>query len=236
MSARLFTQVQDQAAKWSKTLQPKKCSVNVQIYSSMGTQSLSYIHTTLQELNNGNIHPCNRIYSASQTKWEMASHLVNWTNGFPCLIGQWCSWIRNSLKSMVQKIILTLDMAPGFWTILVHPHGHHKLPLIFVNKQYTFTWLPFGYANSPTKFNKACPDMRAWGSLIYVDEILMRSTTIKAHLAESDHVLEQLAKAGTKIILHKHQWCKAKEKICWPDDWPKWCWIPVQLHSGHTEY
>lgn len=38
MSASLFAQVQDQAAKVNKTLEPKKCSLNMQAYSSVSTQ------------------------------------------------------------------------------------------------------------------------------------------------------------------------------------------------------
>ncbi len=73
---------------------------------------------------------------------------------------------------------------------------------------------PFGYANSPAEFkiflNKACPDIRVKGNLVYVDDVLMKSSSVKDHLKEIDHVLNQLTTAGAKITLHKGQWCKTK--------------------------
>ncbi len=52
--------------------------------------------------------------------------------------------------------------------------------------KYTFTRCPFGYANSPAEFNifhnKACPDARDRGNLVYVDDVLMKSSSVKDHL------------------------------------------------------
>ncbi len=111
-------------------------------------------------------------------------------------------------------ILSTLDVASGFWTIPVHPDDQHKLAFTFGNRQYTFTRCPFGYANSPAEFNiflnKACPDARARGNLVYVDDVLMKSSSVEDHLKEINHVLNQLTTAGAKIALHKGQWCKTK--------------------------
>ncbi len=111
-------------------------------------------------------------------------------------------------------ILSTLDVASGFWTIPVHPDDQHKLAFTFGNRQYTFTRCPFGYANSPAEFNiflnKACPDARVRGNLVYVDDVLMKSSSVEDHLKEIDHVLNQLTTAGAKIALHKGQWCKTK--------------------------
>ncbi|KAI5606934.1 hypothetical protein C0J50_7488 [Silurus asotus] len=128
-------------------------------------------------------------------------------------------WPMTQLEQEIPRIkgatiFSTLDVASGFWTIPVHPDDQHKLAFTFCNQQYTFTRCPFGYANSPAEFNiflnKACPDARVRGNLIYVDDILMKSTTVTDHLKEIDHVLQQLTKAGAKIALHKGQWCKNK--------------------------
>ncbi len=58
--------------------------------------------------------------------------------------------------------------------------------------------------------NKACPDTRVRGNIVYVDDVLMKSSSVKDHLKEIDHVLNQLTTAGAKIALHKGQWCKTK--------------------------
>uniref|UniRef100_A0AAV2MDY7 ribonuclease H n=2 Tax=Knipowitschia caucasica TaxID=637954 RepID=A0AAV2MDY7_KNICA len=112
------------------------------------------------------------------------------------------------------KFFSTLDIASGFWTIPVHPQDQHKLAFSFANKQYTFTRCPFGLSNSPAEFNiflnKACPDAASRGTLIYVDDVLLRTTTFEEHLVEIDHVLDQLTSAGAKVSLHKCQWCRTK--------------------------
>ncbi len=111
-------------------------------------------------------------------------------------------------------ILSTMDVTSGFWTIPVHPDYQHRLTFTFGNRQYTFTRCPFGYANSPAEFNiflnKACADARVRGNLVYVDDVLMKSSSMKEHLKEIVHVLNQLTTAGAKIALHKGQWCKTK--------------------------
>ncbi len=128
-------------------------------------------------------------------------------------------WPMTQLGQEIPKIkgatvLSTLDVASGFWTIPVHPDDQHKLAFTFGNRQYTFTRCHFGYANSPAELNiflkKACPDARARGNLVYVDNVLVKSSSLEDHLKEIDHVLNQLTMAGAKIALHKGQWCKTK--------------------------
>ena len=112
------------------------------------------------------------------------------------------------------KYFSTLDVASGFWTIPVQVADQHKLAFTFAERRYTFTRCPFGYANSPAEFNiflnKACLDARERGTLIYVDDVLIRSRTLDEHLAEIDHILGQLTAAGAKLSLSKCQWGKTK--------------------------
>ncbi|KAL0154442.1 hypothetical protein M9458_048705, partial [Cirrhinus mrigala] len=122
----------------------------------------------------------------------------------------------------IQDPILCPDMASlkaqwqmethRFWTIPVHPDDQHKLAFTFGNRQFAFMRCPFSYANSPAEFNiflnKACPDARARGNIIYVDDLLLKTVNVADHLKEINHVLNQLTTAGAKIALHKGQWCK----------------------------
>ncbi len=128
-------------------------------------------------------------------------------------------WPMTQLDQEIPKIkgstiLSTLDVASGFWKIPVHPDDQHKLAFTFDNRQYTFTRCPFGYANSPAEFNiflnKACPDARVRGNLVYVDDVLMKSSSVEDHLKEIDHVPIQLTTTGAKIALHKGQWCQTK--------------------------
>ncbi|KAJ8375526.1 hypothetical protein SKAU_G00061060 [Synaphobranchus kaupii] len=108
----------------------------------------------------------------------------------------------------------TVDVSNGFWTMKVDPADQYKLAFSFGNRQFTWNRCPFGYSNSPAEFNiflhKAMSDAAMRGNLIYVDDILMRSQTWDAHLAELRHVLNQLSTAGAKLSLTKGQWCQTK--------------------------
>ncbi len=105
-------------------------------------------------------------------------------------------------------ILSTLDIASGFCIIPVHPDDQHKLALTFSNRQYTFTRCPFDYAEFNIFLNEACPDARVRGNLVYVDNVLMKSSSVEDHFKEIDHILNQLTTAGAKIAFHKGQWCK----------------------------
>ncbi len=165
-------------------------------------------------LEKGVIRPCKQ-YSANNTLPRYGHHRLSQVESASTIVTMAYDPVgpRNS-KIKGSKILSTLDVASGFWTIPVHPNDQHKLAFTFGNRQYTFTRCPFGYANSPAEFNiflnKACPDTRVRGNLIYVDDVLMKSSSVEDHLKEIDHVLNQLTTAGAKIALHKGQWCKTK--------------------------
>ncbi len=172
-------------------------------------------------LEKGVIRPCNSTYSAPiwpvlkpNGKWRPTINYRKLNQQVPL-----SRWPMTQLDQEIPKIkgstiLSTLDVASGFWTIPVHPDDQHKLAFTFGNRQYTFTRCPFGYANSPAEFNiflnKACPNARARGNLVYVDDVLMKSSSVEDHLKEINHVLNQLTTAGAKIALHKGQWCKTK--------------------------
>ncbi|RXN39364.1 gag-pol fusion [Labeo rohita] len=172
-------------------------------------------------LEKGVIRPCNSTYSAPiwpvlkpNGKWRPTIDYRKLNQQVPL-----SRWPMTQLEQEIPRIrgatiFSTLDVASGFWTIPVHPDDQHKLAFRFDNRQYTFTRCPFGYANSPAEFNiflnKACPDARVRGNLVFVDDILLKHTTVADHLKEIDHILNQLTTAGAKIALHKGQWCKIK--------------------------
>ncbi len=67
--------------------------------------------------------------------------------------------------------------------------------------------MPTSQPNSTFSLKKHA---RVRGNLVYVDDVLMKSSSVEDHLKEIDHVLNQLTTAGAKIALHKGQWCKTK--------------------------
>ncbi len=75
-------------------------------------------------------------------------------------------WPMTQLGQELPKIkdaeYLSMDVASGFWTILVHVADQHKMAFTLASRQYTFTRCPFSYASSPAEFNiflnNACLD------------------------------------------------------------------------------
>ncbi len=143
-------------------------------------------------LEKGVIQPCNSTYSA--LIWPVLKPNGKWrpTIDYRKLNHQapFSQWPMIQLEQEITKIkgptiLSTLNVTSGFWTIPVHSNDQHKLAFTFGNQQYTFTRCPFGYANSPAEFNiflkKACPDARVRGNLVYVDNVLMKSSSVEDH-------------------------------------------------------
>ncbi len=128
-------------------------------------------------LEKGVIWPCNSTYSAPV--WPVLKPIDYRKLNQQVSLSRWpMTQLDQEIPKIKGSTILsTLDVASGFWKILVHPDDQHKLAFTFGNRQYTFTRCPFGNANSPAEFNiflnKACPDARVRGNLIYVDDVLM---------------------------------------------------------------
>ncbi len=140
-------------------------------------------------LEKGVIRPCNTTYSAPI--WPFLKPNGKWRPTIDyCKLNQQVPlsrWPMTPLDQEIPKIkgstiLSTLDVASGFWTIPAHPDDQHKLAFTFGNR----------------------------GNLVYVDDVLMKSSSVEDHLKEIDHVLNQLTTAGAKIALHKGQWCKTK--------------------------
>ncbi len=102
----------------------------------------------------GVIRSCNSTYSAPiwpvqkpNGKWRPTIDYRKLNQQVPL-----SRWRMTKLDQEIPKIkgsmiLSTLDVASGFWTIPAPPpDNQHKLEFTFGNRQYTFTWYPFGYA------------------------------------------------------------------------------------------
>lgn len=112
------------------------------------------------------------------------------------------------------KVLTTMDLANGFWTMPVKETDQYKLAFTFDGIQYTWNRCPFGYSNSPADFNiflhKAMGDAKERGTIVYVDDILVKDSSWEEHLESLQHTLEQLKEAGAKISIQKGQWARKR--------------------------
>lgn len=101
----------------------------------------------------------------------------------------------------------TLDLAKGFHQILVDEKDRNKTAFSTPQGHYEFVRMPFGLKNAPATFqrmmnhvlreyiNKIC--------VVYLDDILIFSTSIQEHIDSIDKIFKKLREANLKIQVDK---------------------------------
>eukprot|EP00074_Homo_sapiens_P063635 XP_011510595.1 uncharacterized protein LOC105373926 isoform X2 [Homo sapiens] len=128
-----------------------------------------------------------------------------------------------------------LDLKDAFFSIRFAPESQKLFafqwedPESGVTTQYTWTWLPQGFKNSPTIFGEElardlqkCPTRNLGCVLLqYVDDLLLGHPTAVGCAKGTDALLRHLEDCGYKVS-------KKKAQICRPQDWnvaslcPRW--------------
>ena len=101
----------------------------------------------------------------------------------------------------------TLDLASGYWQIRVHPRSTEKTAFITPQGLFEFKVMPFGLTNAPSVFqrlmHKVLQDLNpAEGPdfvSVYIDDVLVFSSTLEEHLQHLQLVIERLHKVGLKL-------------------------------------
>lgn len=101
----------------------------------------------------------------------------------------------------------TIDLAKGFHQIEVTPADRHKTAFSTKNGHYEFVRMPFGLKNAPATFqrlmnnilrefiNKIC--------VVYLDDILIFSTSLEEHLDSLGRILQRLRESNMKLQIDK---------------------------------
>src|SRR3546814_10530330 len=88
----------------------------------------------------------------------------------------------------------------GYWQIPVEEGSRAYLAFESTRKQYQFRVLPFGVTNAPAIFqrmvNEIVGDLD--GVAAYIDDIVIYSPTMEAHIKTLQEVFKRLAKYGLK--------------------------------------
>jgi len=122
--------------------------------------------------------------------------------------------IEDCLSRLGNKSVFTLlDLIDGFHLIKIHPDHQKYFAFATPDGQFEFTRLPFGYSEAPAEFQKRLiyilqPLIREDKVLVYIDDILIPSSTIKENLIIVKQTMLLLKKYKFDLNLSKCQFLK----------------------------
>lgn len=111
----------------------------------------------------------------------------------------------------------SIDLAKGFHQILMHERDIEKTAFSTPFGHYEFIRMPFGLKNAPATFqrlmnsvlrqyiNKIC--------VVYLDDILIFSTSLAEHIVNIKVIFEKLNEAGLKIQIDKCSFLKKETEF-----------------------
>jgi hypothetical protein len=115
------------------------------------------------------------------------------------------------------RYFTTLDLAKGFHQIEVHPDDRHKTAFSTRTGHYEFNRMPFGLKNSPSTFqrliNNVLRDFINKICIVYLDDILIFSSSIEGHLDSINKILQKLRESNLKIQIDKCNFAQLSTKF-----------------------
>ena len=112
--------------------------------------------------------------------------------------------IDDTLDALGQaRYFSTLDLASGYWQVEVKPEDKEKTAFVIPHGLFQFRVMPFGLCNAPATFQRLMEHVLAglhWSTcLVYLDDIIVFSTTAEEHLERLRAVCLRLKYAGLKM-------------------------------------
>jgi hypothetical protein len=106
------------------------------------------------------------------------------------------------------KYFTSLDMASGFHQIPIDEPSIHKTGFVTPEGHYEYLKMPFGLCNSPTVYQRIINNtlrkfIEAGNVLVYIDDVLLLSMSVKEGINLLLDVLKTLTEAGFSINLKK---------------------------------
>ncbi|XP_069840942.1 uncharacterized protein [Dendropsophus ebraccatus] len=112
--------------------------------------------------------------------------------------------IEESLAALGRaKFFSTLDLASGYWQVPMAEKDREKTAFVTPMGLYEFLRMPFGLNNAPATFQRLMElclgDLNFECLLIYLDDIIIFSSSFAEHLERLDVVLGRLEEHGLKL-------------------------------------
>ena len=116
--------------------------------------------------------------------------------------------IEDILDSLAgARYFSSLDLQSGYWQIRVAEQDRPKTAVITPSGLFQFVRMPFGLSGAPSTFQMAMSRVLAGltpdTALVYLDDIVIRSTDFEQHLKDLECVFERLRKAKLKVKASK---------------------------------
>ena len=111
--------------------------------------------------------------------------------------------VIDSVGENNSKIFTVLDLKAGFHQIPLDENTAHKTTFVTHNGAYSFKRIPYGIRNGPVAFQTAMSfvlrNINFKYALVYVDDILIHSSTFDEHLVHLQNVFDRLNEANLKL-------------------------------------
>ena len=110
----------------------------------------------------------------------------------------------------------THDLASGFWQIPVHKNSQEKTAFSTTFGLFEFRMMPFELKNAPSVFQRLMQQVLAGVNpesgpnfvVAYIDDLLVFSSSLQAHLDHLNHVMKRIREVGLKVNPSKCQFIR----------------------------
>lgn len=111
----------------------------------------------------------------------------------------------------------TLDLTKGFHQIEVEPEDQEKTAFSTLSGHYEWQRMPFGLKNAPATFqrmmNEVLKDFVGKICYVYLDDIIVFSTSLEEHINSLKKIFEQLQRVNLKVSLNKCDFLKKESEF-----------------------
>ncbi|CAF4301792.1 unnamed protein product, partial [Didymodactylos carnosus] len=106
----------------------------------------------------------------------------------------------------------TLDLRSGFWQIELDEESKEKTAFVTHEGLFQFTVMPFGLTNAPATFQRlmdlVLSGLKRRCCLVYLDDVIIYSSTFDQHLKDIDDVLGRLSESNLTLKASKCHFCQ----------------------------